>query len=537
MMALRYGDDIVVIDCGLMFPEAEFLPGIDIVIPDITYLLENRKKVRGILLTHAHEDHIGALPYVLDALPVPVYGTAFTLAMVEHRLREHDLLESTQRLVVRPGEPFRLGPFNIEYIHVTHSIVGACAIAITTPAGVVIHTGDFKIDPTPSDNQPFDLHKFAEYGQRGVLALLQDSTNVDRRGHTGSELAVRDRFDDIFANSTGRILICCFTSSIHRIQLAIEMAEEYGRKVAFVGRSMEGNTEIAHRLGFLRIPDGMLMRAQDVPNCPANRSCVIISGSQAQPMSALARVAVGTHKFVEVVPGDTVVLSSRVIPGNEKAIYRMINHLFKLGAQVIYETDSYPPVHVSGHASQEELKLLIHLVRPKYFIPVHGEYRQLSLHAQLARSLRQPQLTALVAADGDVLEFKPDGLVKSGTVPAGRVLIDGGTADELADDSIVRDRRHLSADGIVLPIVVIDKLTGKVQSDPEIVTSGFVGSDWAEGLVSGAQALVRQTIESSNLEERGDPTLIKEKIRQELKRYLQKQTNKRPLVMPVIMEV
>jgi len=537
MMALRYGDDIVVIDCGLMFPEADLLPGIDIVIPDITYLLENRKKVRAILLTHAHEDHIGALPYVLDALTVPIYGTAFTLAMVEHRLKEHDLLESTKRVVVRPSEPFRLGPFSIEYIHVTHSIVGACAIAITTPAGVVIHTGDFKIDPTPSDNQPFDLHKFADYGQRGVLALLQDSTNVDRRGHTGSELAVRDRFDDIFANSTGRILICCFTSSIHRIQLAIEMAAEYGRKVAFVGRSMEGNTEIAHRLGFLRIPDGTLMRAQDVPNCPANRSCVIISGSQAQPMSALARVAVGTHKFVDIAPGDTVVLSSRVIPGNEKAIYRMINHLFKLGAQVIYETDSYPPVHVSGHASQEELKLLIHLVRPKYFIPVHGEYRQLSLHAQLARSLRQPQLTAHVASDGDVLEFKPEGLVKSGTVTAGRVLIDGGTADELADDSIVRDRRHISADGIVLPIVAIDKLTGKIQSDPEIVTSGFVGGDWAEGLVTGAQALVRQTIEASNLEERGDPTLMKEKIRQELKRYLQKQTNKRPLVMPVIMEV
>lgn len=536
MMAIRYGEDIVVVDAGLMFPEPELL-GVDIVVPDVSFLLENRPKVRAILLTHAHEDHIGALPYVLDDAPAPVYGTAFTIAMVEARLAEHDLLDSTRRIVVRAGEPFQVGPFSIEYIHVTHSIVGACAIAITTPAGVVIHSGDFKIDPTPSDNNPFDLHKFADYGRRGVLALLCDSTNVDRRGHTPSELAVRPRFDDIFNQAAGRLYVCCFTSSIHRIQLALDMAREYGRKVAFVGRSMERNTEIAHRLGYLDIPDGLLLRQADLRTAPREQTVAVISGSQAEPLSALARAAVNNHRSVEIAPGDTVVLSSRIIPGNEKQIYRMIDHLYRRGANVIYEDEGGPPVHVSGHASQEELKLLVSLVRPRHFIPVHGEYRQLCQNAALARSLRIPKLEAHVALDGEILELDNQGLTRTGTAPIGRVLIDGGSADELVEDVVIRDRRHIAADGIVLPIVAVNPQTGRVHTPPEIVTSGFISPELADGLLGRARDVVRETMEGCSSEERSDGSLMKEKIRRDLKRFLQKQTNKRPLILPVILEV
>jgi len=537
MMAVRYGEDMVVVDCGLMFPEPELL-GIDIVVPDVSFLVENRAQLRGILLTHGHEDHIGALPFVIEDINVPIFGTEFTLALVESKFREHGLMESTHRHVVEPLKPFQLGSFSIEYIHVTHSIVGACAIAITTPAGVVIHTGDFKIDPTPTDNLPFDLHTFASYGKRGVLALLQDSTNVDRRGYTGSELAVRDRFDDVFANAgAGRLYICCFTSSIHRIQLAVDMAAEYGRKVCFLGRSMEKNTEIAHQLDFLNLPDGILIRPQDLRSFPRDRVTAVISGSQAEPMSALARASVNNHKYAEIAEGDTVVLSSRIIPGNEKAIFRMINHLFKRGAQVVYETESYPPVHVSGHASQEELKLLINLVRPRHFIPLHGEFRQLSLHAKLARSLRIPGLEAHVAEDGEILEIDAKGMWRAGIAPTGRVFIDSGSQDEVAEDLIVRDRRHLAEDGIVLPILAINKATGRVQNEPEIVTSGFVSPILADGLLARARQVVIESVASAGREESGDWSLIKERIRRDLRKYLQAQTNKRPLILPVILEV
>ncbi len=537
MMAIRYGNDMVVVDCGLMFPEPELL-GIDIVVPDVSFLVEHQSQLRAILLTHAHEDHIGALPFVIEDINVPIYGTEFTLAMVESRFGEHGLLETTRRHVVEPLQAFTLGPFTIEYIHVTHSIVGACAIAITTPTGVVIHTGDFKIDATPTDNRPFDLHAFAGYGKRGVLALLSDSTNVDRRGYTASELAVRDRFDEVFANAgDGRIFICCFTSSIHRIQLAVDMAEEYGRKVCFLGRSMDTNTAIAHRLDFLHLPDGILIRPQDLRAFPRDKVAVVISGSQAQGTSALARASVNNHKHAEISAGDVVVLSSRIIPGNEKAIFRMINHLFKRGAQVIYETESYPPVHVSGHASQEELKLLINLVRPRHFIPVHGEFRQLSLHAQLARSLRIPGLEAHVAEDGEVLALDAKGMVRSGTVATGRVFIDSGSQDEVAEEVVVRDRRHLAEDGIVLPVLAISKASGKLQNEPEIISSGFVNPMQADGLMARARQVVSESVASAGREESGDWSLIKERIRRDLRKYLQQQTNKRPLILPVILEV
>jgi len=537
MMAIRYGNDMVVVDCGLMFPEPELL-GIDIVVPDVSFLVEHRSQLRAILLTHAHEDHIGALPFVIEDINVPIFGTEFTLALVESKFREHGLMDSTHRHVVEPLKPFQLGSFSIEYIHVTHSIVGACAIAITTPAGVVIHTGDFKIDPTPTDNLPFDLHTFASYGKRGVLALLSDSTNVDRRGYTGSELAVRDRFDDVFANAgSGRLYICCFTSSIHRIQLAVDMAAEYGRKVCFLGRSMEKNSEIAHQLDFLNLPDGILIRPQDLRSFPRDRVVAVISGSQAEPMSALARASVNNHKHAEIAEGDTVVLSSRIIPGNEKAIFRMINHLFKRGAQVVYETDAYPPVHVSGHASQEELKLLINLVRPRHFIPLHGEFRQLTLHAKLARSLRIPGLEAHVAEDGEILELDAKGMWRTGIAPTGRVFIDSGSQDEVAEDLIVRDRRHLAEDGIVLPILAINKATGRVQNEPEIVTSGFVSPILADGLLARARQVVIESVATAGREESGDWSLIKERIRRDLRKYLQAQTNKRPLILPVILEV
>jgi ribonuclease J len=535
-MAIRWADDIIVIDAGLMFPEAELL-GVDIVVPDITYLTENREHVRGLILTHGHEDHIGALPWILSELNIPVYGTEFTLAYVEGKLEEHGLLDDAELNEIQAGESFKIGPFTINPIQVTHSLVDCVALAIHTPLGVLIHTGDFKVDPTPTDNRLFDLHAFAEYGKQGVLALFQDSTNVERRGYTPSERAVRARFDEIFARARRRLFISCFSSSIHRIKLALDTAFEHGRKVALVGRSMMESTEIAQDLGYIDAPDGMILHPAQVRDLPPEKVCVLISGTQGEPMSALSRAAVDNHKHAKIQTGDTVVLSSRIIPGNEKAIYRVIDHLFRRNAHVIYDDGSTPPVHVSGHASQEELKLIINLVKPQYFIPVHGEYRQLKLHAELAASMQGSVGQVLMIESGDILEFDELGARKAGRVAVGRICIDSNSMGDVVEDLVIRDRRHLSEDGIVLPIIAINKLTGVVETSPEIVMRGFSPSSNEDGFLDQARQVVMNTLDGSSKEERADYGMIKEKIRQDLKRFIVKHTSRRPLIMPVILEI
>jgi ribonuclease J len=534
-MAIQYGDDIIVIDAGMMFPESELL-GVDIVTPDFTYLEQNASKVRGLLLTHGHEDHIGGIPFLLSSLNLPIYGTEFTLALVERRLEEHELLDDAHLNVVKPGDRITLGPFVVEFIRVTHSIVSAVALAITTPLGVIIHTGDFKVDPTPTDNELFDLHTLAEYGKRGVLLLMSDSTNVDRPGFTESERAVRPRLEELFSRCEKRLVISCFSSSVHRLQQILDLASEYGRKVAFLGRSMLNVTEIAHNLGLLSVPDSTLLRPQDIMQMPPEKVAVVVSGTQGEPMSAMSRVAVDNHKHLYLQPGDTVAFSARIIPGNEKAIFRMMNHLARRGADLVYGTMK-PPIHVSGHASEEELKLVLNLVRPRYFVPLHGEYRQLTRHAQLAQHLRFAGLEdTFVLETGDTLEIDHMGARRGGRITVGRICIDSGSLDDVVEDMIIRDRRHLSEDGFVIPIIAINKHTGKSEGLPEIVSRGFVTGD-GTALLQEARGIVARTLENSSAEERSDWGVMQEKIRMDLKRFLNKQNQRRPLILPVILEV
>ncbi len=532
MLALRYGDDMIVIDAGLMFPEAELL-GVDIVIPDITYLKQNRDILRAIVLTHGHEDHIGAIPYILPELNVPIYGTQFTLALLGRKLEEAGL-DDVKTHEVQPGKKIEIGPFEIEFIYVTHSTMDCVALAIRTPIGVVIHTGDFKMDPTPTDLRPFDLHSFAEYGQEGVLALFSDSTNVERPGYTPSERAVWQRIEELCRAAPRKVLVSCFATSIHRIQQVVEIAAMLHRKIGFVGRSMVTNVEIAHRLGLLNIPDGILVRPQDLRGFDPKKLIVLVSGSQAEPMSALSRIAVDNHRLLSVDENDTMILSARIIPGNEKTIFRMIDHMFRRRALVYYDDGGRAPLHVSGHASQEELKLILNLVRPKYFIPVHGEYRQLFRHAALAHQVGAVSGEVIMLESGHPVEFTEEGAYRREPVTAGRVLVDSGSLEEI-EQVVIRDRRHLSEDGVVVPIIAIDKHTGKIESS-EIVTRGFM-QDNGQVLVNGAREVILRTMEGSNPEEKSDYSVIKEKIRVDLKRYLNKQTAKRPLILPVILEV
>jgi len=535
-MAVRYGDDIIVLDAGMMFPDAELL-GVDIVTPDFTYLEQNREHVRGLILTHGHEDHIGGIPFLLAQMNIPVYGTAFTLALVERRLEEHQMLSQAKLHTIKPGGKLALGPFSIEFIHVTHSIVSCVLLAITTPLGVIIHTGDYKVDPTPTDNELFDLHTLAEYGKRGVLLLMSDSTNVDRPGYTESERAVGPRLEDLFVRSPRRLVISCFSSSIHRLQQILDLAQEYGRKVAFLGRSMNNTTEIAHDLGLLTIPNGILLRPQDIMQTAPSKLVAIASGTQGEPMSALSRVAVDNHKQLSLEPGDTVALSSRIIPGNEKGIYRMMNHIAKRGADVIYGSMN-PPIHVSGHGSAEELRLVLNLVRPRFFVPIHGEYRQMAKHAQLAQHLSHLGLEeTFILESGQTLVIDSNGARKGETVTVGRVCIDSGSIGDVVEDLVIRDRRHLSEDGFVLPIIAMNKNSGRAEGLPEIVSRGFMSMEEGTDLLRDARQLVLKTIEGSTAEERGDWGVMQEKIRADLKRFISKQTSRRPLIMPVILEV
>ena len=534
MLALRTGDDIVLIDAGMMFPEAELL-GVDIVIPDTSYLKQNRQHLRAILLTHGHEDHIGALPYILRELNVPIYGTRFTLALVHKRLEEHGLLEKADLREVIPGRKIEVGAFEVEFIYVTHSTIDCVALAIRTPVGVIIHTGDFKMDPTPTDGQPFDLHTFARYGQEGVLALFSDSTNVERPGYTPSERAVWSRIEELTRAATQKVIVSCFATSIPRIQQVIDIAAAAHRKVAFIGRSMVDNVEIAHGLGRLSIPDGMVVRPQDLRTFPPEKLVALVSGSQAEPMSSLSRLAVDNHRLLTLLERDTVILSARIIPGNEKSIFRMLDHMFRKRALVYYDNDG-GIIHVSGHACQEEQKLLLNLVKPRYFVPIHGEYRQLFRHAALAHQVGAVSGEILLIEDGQTLEFTEEAAYRREPVTAGRVCVDSGSLEEI-EEVVIRDRKHLSEDGVVVPIIAIDKHTGRIESQPEMVTRGFLPSENGHELLAGAREVILRTIEQSNPEEKTDWGVIKEKIRVDLKRYLKKQTSKRPLILPVILEV
>jgi len=530
-MAIRWEDDIIVIDAGLMFPESELL-GVDVVVPDISYLVENKEHVRGIILTHGHQDHIGGLPWLLSELKVPVYGTEFTLAYVEGSLEENQLLDETELIEMAPKERFTIGPFTIEPIRVTHSLVDCVSLAIETPVGVIIHTGDFKIDLSPLDDKAFDLHTFAEYGKRGVLALLQDSTNVERRGYTPSERSVIPRLDEIFAQTKKKLFFSCFSSSVYRMKIALELARKHGRKVAVIGRSMVESTEIAQDLGYLDIPPGLIVNTGQIRDIPADQLMVLISGTQGEPMSALSRAAVDNHKHARIDAGDTVVLSSRVIPGNEKAIFRVIDHLSRRDAQVIYDDGSQGLIHVSGHGSQEELRLLISLVRPKFFIPVHGDYRYLRKHAQIAMETGAVE-HAMVIEDGDVLELDKDDARKRDKVTAGRILIDSGSSIDVVEELVIRDRRILSEDGVVMAVLAINKRTGKVEQQPEVVMRGFGGADITEE----ARQTVLATLDGLNAEQKADYGMVKEKVRADLKRLVQKMTGRRPMIMPVILEL
>ena len=533
MLALTYGETTIVVDAGVMFPDPELL-GVDRIIPDLTYL-QQKGRVAALVLTHGHEDHIGGVPHVLPLVDGPIYGSPLTLALVEPKLEEHGL-EGYRLVPVRPRDRVTVGPFTIEFIRVTHSIPDCVALAIHTAVGVVVHTVDFKVDQTPIDGQHFDVHRFAELGAADVLALFADSTNIDRRGFTGSEVDVVEAFEEIFTSATGRLIVAAFASSIYRMQILVDLAVQFDRKVAFIGRGMMRNSEIAQRLGYLKIPAGVQIRDSDIPAYPAQDVLCLATGSQGEPMSALSRIAIDDHRYVKAGPDDTVVLSARSIPGNEKAIGRVINHLSRRGADVIYEGIKH--VHVSGHGSEEELKLMLSLVRPRFFIPVHGEYRQLSQHARIAERVfagRDPKPEILLTENGDVLHFDGAGARIAGKAPVGRVLIDDTRTGEVGDE-VLRDRRHLAEDGLVVPVVAINKQTGALEGVPDIITRGFVMEDSQALLADGARLLV-DVVEQASVEERTDQGLIKEKLRVELRRFFRKRSGRRPFVLPVIMEI
>ncbi|MGM9933859.1 ribonuclease J [uncultured Clostridium sp.] len=530
--AIEYKEDIVIIDCGLKFPDDDMF-GIDIVIPDISYLLKNSEKIKGIFLTHGHEDHIGALPYVLKQLNVPVYGTKLTLGIVETKLKEHGLLGSTELVRVKPKDIIKLSSVSVEFIKTNHSIADSVAIAIHTPLGVVLHTGDFKIDYTPIDGQMMDFARLAEIGRKGVLVMMADSTNVERPGYTMTEKVVGETFNRLFGKATGRIIVATFASNVHRIQQIITAAQKYDKKVSVSGRSMENIVQVAIELGYLEADKDVLVPIDQIGKYPNDKMVIITTGSQGEPMSALARMAASEHRKITVVPGDTVIISATPIPGNEKFVSKVVNQLFKKGAEVIY--DSVEKIHVSGHACQEELKLMQALVKPKFFIPVHGEYRHLKKHGELAMELGLPEKNLVICENGDVIEVTRNYIKKNGSVTSGQVFVDGlGVGD--VGNIVLRDRKHLSQDGILTVVVTIEKQTGKVVSGPDIISRGFVYVRESEGLMDEAREIVRSVLKDCEERQITDWATLKSKMRDELREFLYEKTKRKPMILPIIME-
>ena len=533
LTAIEYKNDIVIIDCGLRFPDEDMF-GIDLVIPDITYLIKNRERVTGIFLTHGHEDHIGALPYFLKQLNVPVYGTKLTLGIVETKLKEHGLLSTTELVRVKPRDVIRLNSVSVEFIKTNHSIADSVAIAIHTPLGVVLHTGDFKVDYTPIDGEQMDFARFAELGKKGVLVMMADSTNVERPGYTMSERVVGESLVKIFGKAKGRIIIATFASNIHRIQQIIEAGKIYGRKVAVSGRSMENNMQVAMDLGYIDVDKETLVGIDHINKYNDNELVVITTGSQGEPMSALSRMASSDHRKVNIKQGDTVIISATPIPGNEKLVSRVINQLFKNGAEVIYE--SLAQIHVSGHAYQEELKLMQALVKPKFFIPVHGEYRHLKKHGELAMTVGLPEENLIIADIGDVIEVTRNSIKKNGSVAAGQVFVDGlGVGD--VGNIVLRDRKHLSQDGILTVVVTLSKENKSIVAGPDIISRGFVYVRESEPLMEEARDIVKTILLECEEKRINDWATLKSRVRDELRSYLYEKTKRKPMILPIIMEI
>ncbi|KIL34280.1 ribonuclease J [Cohnella kolymensis] len=535
MYCIQYGDDIVVVDSGLKFPEEEML-GIDVVIPDITYLLENRDKVRAILLTHGHEDHIGGLPYVLRQLNVPIYGTKLTLGLVENKLKEAGLLGDTKRHLINESSELQLGTIKATFFRTNHSIPDSVGVCMETPEGIVVHTGDFKFDHTPVNEQYADLQKMAEIGSRGVLALLSDSTNAERAGFTPSESNIGKEFEEIFRSAKQRVVVATFASNVHRIQQVINAAMETRRKMTVIGRSMVNVVTIASELGYLNIPDGMLIEPEEVNKLPADRVVILSTGSQGEPMSALTRMARSTHRKVDILPGDTVIIAATPIPGNERYVGRTVDELMRLGASVIYGPGSISGVHVSGHGSQEELKLMLNLIRPQYFIPIHGEYRMLRHHALLGEAVGIPKDNIFLLDNGDTVELQNGQARKAGKIPSGNVLIDGlGVGD--VGNIVLRDRKLLSQDGILVVVVTLSKQDGTILSGPDIISRGFVYVRESEGLLEEANRIVTGTLQKLMSEKVNEWASLKTNVKDALGRFLYEQTKRRPMILPIIMEV
>ena len=532
MTVIRVDDEILLIDSGLMFPEEDML-GIDLVIPDITYLLENRDLIKAIVLTHGHEDHIGALPYVLKQINVPVYGTRLTLGILEGRLKENNV-DSSNLHPVMQGDIINIGCFSVGFIRVNHSIPDAVGLSIKTPVGMIVHTGDFKLDYTPIDGKMTDFRRFSDLGNKGVLVMMADSTNAEREGHTPSERTVGAAFDKAFHNAKQRIIVATFSSNVHRIQQVIDTAVRYKRKVAVLGRSMVNVVSISLELGYINAPEGTIIDIDEINNYQMSQIVIITTGSQGEPMSALTRMAMSDHRKVGIVPGDTIIISATPIPGNEKLVSKTIDNLLKLGANVIYGRSQ--GIHVSGHASQEELKLMHNLVRPKFFIPVHGEYRHLVKHAKLAQELGMAKENIFISENGQILEFTRDHGTVAGKVTSGKVLVDGlGVGD--VGNIVLRDRRQLSQDGILIIVVTMEKSTGQVVAGPDIVSRGFVYVRESEALMDEARERVKQALEKCEDEKVTEWATIKSNVRDALGRYLFEKTRRRPMILPIIMEI